>query len=177
MRRHKKIPLSRGLYAIVDAEDFDELMKFSWCAVPSSKSGGIFYAKRSSYNPKKTISMHRYILGLDKPTPPIDHINGNGLDNRKLSLRTTPPGYNRQNAFKYRGASKFKGVYRKKEKWASSVTMDGKLNYLGVFDTELAAAKAYNAAAKKLNPSFFRLNERCHTCGYKIRQEVSKEKK
>ena len=81
----RRIPLTQGKYAIVDPEDFERLNKYKWYAVKDSRT---FYAYRNKRVGKKYISlgMHREILD-----PPghlvVDHINHNGLDNRKANLR------------------------------------------------------------------------------------------
>ena len=81
----RRIPLTQGKYAIVDPEDFERLNKYKWYAVKDSRT---FYSYRNKRVGKKYISlgMHREILD-----PPghlvVDHINHNGLDNRKANLR------------------------------------------------------------------------------------------
>lgn len=91
----KKIPLSQGLFALVDDEDYERVSQYKWCASKESR-GTKFYAIRwERINGKQTkIRMHRFILGL----PPgkqcshyqnglvVDHVNGNSLDNRKCNL-------------------------------------------------------------------------------------------
>lgn len=64
-----------------------------WCAY--TNNGRIFYAKRAvlKNGKTKTIKMHNIILGFKG----IDHINGNGLDNRRNNLR---PATKSQNGMK-----------------------------------------------------------------------------
>jgi len=81
---YRTIPLTQGKIAIVDAERYDALMKFSWRAVRAKHN---WYAKANSKDPKKpwTISMHRFIART--PSGMVTHhINGNSLDNRKINL-------------------------------------------------------------------------------------------
>lgn len=78
----KLIPLSRGKCAIVDDGDYDSLSKFKW-----SCCHGIYAKRATERNGKhRTIYMHRQILGL-KHGECADHVNGNGLDNRRSNLR------------------------------------------------------------------------------------------
>src|SRR4030042_4625468 len=81
----RRIKLTRGKYAIVDAEDFERLNKYKWQAV---KIGNCFYAKRSRRDKNKirAVQMHREIMRPPKELL-IDHKNHNGLDNRKANLR------------------------------------------------------------------------------------------
>ncbi|MCE9567939.1 MAG: hypothetical protein K8U57_38555 [Planctomycetes bacterium] len=76
------IPLSRGQHALVDAADFEMIAAFRWhCHV---SGGGEMYARKY---PRDGVSqMHRLILGETRGVD-IDHINGNGLDNRRINLR------------------------------------------------------------------------------------------
>lgn len=76
------IPLSRGKFAIVSHEDFERLSQFSWHASPTST--GRHYAARS--DGRTTIYMHREVLGAQRGQE-VDHINRDGLDNRRLNLR------------------------------------------------------------------------------------------
>ena len=82
----KSIPLTQGKYAIVDADNYEWLMQWKW----SYRDG---YAKRSVHIPMAAglrkqvpITMHGVILPPCNGLVP-DHINGNGLDNRRENLR------------------------------------------------------------------------------------------
>src|SRR5262245_1030398 len=93
-----KIPLTRGMVALVDAEDAERVRAYRWCAQLRGKR---VYAARSAGARKALIYMHRMILNVDG-TPGIkrqvDHRNGNGLDNRRANLRLCTPSENRVNA-------------------------------------------------------------------------------
>ena len=89
----KKIPLSRGLFALVDDEDYDELNKYNWNA---TEVRGAYYARRYvGFQDGKsiTIKMHQQIMGENG----ADHINGDGLDNRRSNLRPATEQQNRWN--------------------------------------------------------------------------------
>ena len=94
----KIIPLTRGQYAIVDDEDYEELAKHKWRA-NYSKGNQCFYAERSLKREgkiRRTDTMHRVIMKAN-PGEEVDHQNHNTLDNRKENLRITTHQTNQKN--------------------------------------------------------------------------------
>lgn len=82
----------------------------------------------------------------------IDHINSNGLDNRRSNLRVCSQAQNLQNrpAQVGRKHGRYKGTgFRPglKKPWSAKLNTKGKNMHLGYFATEIEAAKAYNKAA------------------------------
>ena len=145
------ITLTKGLEALVDDEDFEFLSQWPWHAFKGY--AGKFYACRNSApdaNGKRShIFMHRVIAntpdGMD-----TDHINGNGLDNRRANLRHASRAENMWNRAPNRGgSSRHKGVYwhRQHNKWCASIQVEKKRLHLGLFETEQAAAEAYATRA------------------------------
>ena len=155
----RKIPLTQGKFAIVDPEDYQELSKYNWYAVRSPRG---FYAVRTVFTKKarvvrKTVGMHRVILNAPEGKF-IDHINHNGLDNRKSNLRICTIQQNIWNMRKQKSncASKYKGVTWRKDidKWQARVVCGGKVFSCGHFEDEKAAAAAYDKKAKELFGEF-----------------------
>lgn len=154
----KQIPLTKGKYALVDDGDYDWLNEYKWCF-----SG--FYAKRGVWDGQTVhnVLMHRLIMkppnGLD-----IDHINHNKLDNRKDNLRFATRRQNAANTLKLRRkspqSSVFKGIYwHKRDRcWLTRIYVAGKRKEVGRFPHEIAAAMAYDIAAKDIYGSYAHLN-------------------
>ena len=152
------IALTQGKYAIVDAADYEWLNQWKWCA---ARTGNLWYAYRKHHG--KTIRMHQLIMKPPKGKV-VDHINGNGLDNRRANLRVCT---RRENAWnhgrckKEDASSQFIGVHRRKEhpeKCYVRVTCDGEATNLGPFDDEVEAAQARDCKARELHGEFAYLN-------------------
>lgn len=158
----REIPLTQGYVAIVDADDFEALSRFSWSALVLRRNGRTrVYAKRGTTEAGRPVHiyMHRQILGA---TGPVDHRNGNGLDNRKSNLRPATTSLN--NANRERPAltlSRFRGVTpsgRPGKPWRAQIKTGGRNRNLGYFWTEEEAARAWDAAALEAFGEFARLN-------------------
>ena len=143
----KTIPLTRGHGALVDDEDYDRIASVKWYA---SVQSNVTYANRDTCESGKrvTVSMHRFIMQPPKGMR-VDHINGDGLDNRKANLRICTPGENLRNQRRAKGRSAFKGVsfHAHNKKWRAQICVDGRRMCLGYFPDERSAAMKYDAAA------------------------------
>lgn len=156
------IPLSRGMHAIVDEVDATRMLALApWnAAKQSTRFHTIYYAtfaKRKGH--EGTRLMHRLIL--DAPVDMVvDHINGNGLDNRRANLRLASVSQNRVNISSPARLSKsgFIGVSRSGDKWRVQISCNGVMHSLGVFVDPVEAAHVYDRAAMKLHGEFATLN-------------------
>lgn len=155
----KEIPLTQGKVALVDDEDYERLSRFKWYA---NKNRRIWYA---CTNQNQLILMHRLILDA-KPNEACDHINRDGLDNRRSNLRIATNQQNHWNQAKCRHrnglpvSSVYKGVSFKRHRgrWEAAIVVQGRQVYLGRFLNELDAALAYDRAALHFFGCFARPN-------------------
>ena len=159
-RNHPKEPLlielTYGKYAIVDAQDYDRLKRYNWCALKGAQT---FYAKTFHLS-GAILSMHRLILNAPKGLF-VDHIDHNGLNNRKSNLRLCTNQQNLRNKLPRPGcSSKYKGVSwsKARSKFRANIYLNRKAIHLGYFDSEIAAARAYDKKARELFGEFAFLN-------------------
>jgi hypothetical protein len=121
----------------------------------------LFYVRKTIWSGKKNITLraHRQagvfygiLESLDDPRE-IDHINHNGLDNRRTNLRAVTRGENHQNRNKLNGCtSHFKGVHwdKKSNIWIATIKSNYKTYHLGSFRNEIEAAQNYDMAARNM---------------------------
>lgn len=152
------IPLTKGQIAIIDLDDYELINKYTWCA---KVAGRTYYAMTSTYNKNyKSIfsSMHRVILN-PKKNEVVDHLNGNGLDNRKCNLRICSQQENLFNQqLRVDNTSGYKGVTwdKSNNKWLSQIQINKKNIKLGRFLNIEDAIKARKEAEIQLFKSFRR---------------------
>ena len=152
----KKIPLTRGKFAIIDDADLEWLNQWKW-RYQYGQWGG--YATRRD-SKDGYIYMHRFILGISGKMEG-DHINGDGLDNRRCNLRPCTSSQNKMNRRKGEGyTSLYKGVSwcSWTGRWRADIRSNGKRINLGRYDDEIDAAKAYDREARKLFKEFAKPN-------------------
>jgi hypothetical protein len=162
---HIEVTINSLKYGIkimyLDLDNIHLINEFNWHLKP--ENNGNFYAHTNFYLGERRTgsSIHRMIYPEFKM---IDHINGNGLDNRKENLRETTYRLNNKNKTKRRDrSSKYKGVYIHKSKYTTrfyaKICVDYKNINLGSFKLELDAAKSYNEAVIKYFGNNYVLND------------------
>lgn len=152
-----------NLVALVDDEDYEKINKYIWHITTNKKSKTMYAATRiyCELKPKGyNVKLHRMILNISDRKTLVDHINHNGLDNRKENLRICTIQQNTFNSNKRKSISKYKGVnwVKKEKKWRTRISFNKKEIYIGRFDNEIDAALAYDNAAKKYHREFACLN-------------------
>lgn len=150
------IPLSNGSFTLIDIDNFDVVCTHRWHL--NKKDRSTSYA--ASVIDGEKIKLHQLLLGkIDGFI--VDHINGDGLDNRRSNLRLVTQSQNHMNQKKRKdGTSPFKGVGwdKIKGKWRAFIRKDGFQITIGHFNSEEEAALAYDQKAKKLFGEFARTN-------------------
>lgn len=147
----------RGVDVLVDECDLGLVRGFPW-RIQRVRGSDLAYAvaKRGS----AVISMHRLVLGAT-PGRFVDHINRDGLDNRRANLRLCTHAENMRNRRTPKSnTTGFKGVWRRENKvsrpFTARIFIDGKAKYLGTFVTAEEAHAAYVAAAREFFGPFHR---------------------
>ncbi len=145
----RSIPLTQGRFAVVDDNDYPLVATRRWHAV---RRGRVWYAMTDDGRSPPAY-MHRLILGAG-PWQEVDHINADGLDNRRENLRLCTHADNIARARFPRGASGYRGVclfkpyVGKPRPWKAEFNRNGKRYHLGYFASPEDAARAYDAAAR-----------------------------
>ena len=156
------IPLTKGQVGFIDDQDAEVINRHKWTAVNSSHDK-TFYAHRSvKVDGKwKHLRLHRFLLNAPK-NKKVDHIDGNGLNNVRSNLRLCTHAQNLMNmrCHNKHGLKGIAFIAKRKglRKWLSKIHINGKLKTIGIFETKIQAAKAYNEMARKHFGEFARLN-------------------
>ncbi|QDX93603.1 hypothetical protein EEL30_15635 [Brevibacillus laterosporus] len=156
----REIPLTKGEVAIVDDLDYELLSRYKWHYVSSGYAGRSIHHRDTIA--RSFVLMHRKIVGAPVGKV-VDHINGNKLDNRRSNLRIVDQTKNQANRQQLNRNNKsgFRGVSWSKAagKWESSVMFLGKKIYLGIYESPVDAAVAYNTKASELFGDCAQLND------------------
>jgi len=158
----KRITLTNGLQTLVDDADFDWLSQYRWY---SNSGTNTTYARTTLYRDgwSKRVFMHRLIMQPNDDQV-VDHINNDGLDNRRSNLRVCSRTENGRNALPHGKTSKFKGVsWRAKDEcWVMQIHIpnSGKKRVTELFpkDQEEQAARRHDHWAKEFHGEYAYLN-------------------
>ncbi|MGA2092115.1 MAG: HNH endonuclease [Sedimentisphaerales bacterium] len=158
----RRIYLGEGEYTIVDPDIYYKYRHIKWFLTGNKTNYYAACSVKNGLGETTTKRLHRIIMNAPDGLL-VDHKNRKGLDNRIANLRLATHSENCCNREKMRhSTSQYKGVYcekrRGREQWRANIRFNGKRIFLGYFNNEIDAAKAYDAAAKKYHRIFARLN-------------------
>jgi len=145
-----EIPLTNGGVALIDDADYPLVSRHNW-HWRQSRGKRVRYAV--TVHRQHVIRMHRLILGLTTRLPYVDHVNWNGLDNRRRNLRVATNSQNMANSPAHTAnTTGFRGVSFNADasKFAAQICCNGRNHHLGYFTVPHDAARAYDAAARRL---------------------------
>jgi len=148
----RRIPLSQGLFATVDAADYKKISEHKWSVC---RQGCKVYAHARING--RIVLMHRFLMRPPKGYQ-VDHIDGNGLNNSQNNLRVCTPAQNQANQGPRGGSSRFVGVYRRGDRWRAGIGYRGRWYTLGTYGDEVEAAKARDREAVRVHGPYAYLN-------------------
>jgi hypothetical protein len=139
------------MVALVDDEDVPVANQYKWRAVRDRHSRAYYAVATTPIidGHYSTIRLHRLVM--DAPAGvSIDHINGDGLDNRKENLRVCSTAENSRNRTRIASHNKsgVTGVsyVKDRDKWLAQISVNGKHKFLGYHDTVEQAARVRRIA-------------------------------
>ena len=170
--KNKRFPGKHTI--IIDTEGWEEVKEYSWrilgnkatsypyaqTSIPNPE-GGRTYVNTTTKNGSKrrqnrkrvtTLLLHHLIIGKPPKGEVIDHIDRNGLNNKRENLRLATSSLNNRNSRGCSKSSQYKGVSwaKSKNKWIANIGHEGKVINIGSFTCEKEAALAYNKKAMEL---------------------------
>ena len=145
----------RSGVAKIDECDLALVLAHKWYI---DKYGYAFTSLSRKAGTKRNIGMHRMIMNAP-PGVEVDHVNREGLDNRRANLRLCTHMENMRNRrVRYNNRCGLKGVTPYKGRFLAQIGCDGKNHKLGVFYTPEAAHEAYRRAAISMHGEFARIS-------------------
>lgn len=143
------IKLTKNQTSIIDQDKTELIKKYNWQAQERSDKKGWYVVSRGG------IRMHRLLMNAKKGEI-VDHINGNGLDNRIINLRIGNQSLNSINR-KITPGKFLRGTRPKKKKWQAYLKHKGKTTTLGHYFSEQEAHEVYKKESRKLHGDWFPL--------------------
>lgn len=149
-----RVPFHAGSFIL----DYEDYLKYKGITFIRESKG--YVVNDTGKGPtRKVWFLHRDIMGNPEGMV-VDHINGDKLDNRKCNLRICTVRENVINSGSKGGASQYKGVSwdKDRQKWLAQIKNHRESIFIGRFDLEEEAARAYDEKAKELHREFAWLN-------------------
>jgi hypothetical protein len=145
----------KGKWLLVNAEDFARLAQYNWCL----DAHGYACARICG----KVVKAHRFILGLSKGDPSVDHRDGNPLNCQRSNLRLSTQQQNMHNKRQRSDSSSpYTGVEVRSHSlvrpYRAYIRHDARLVRIGSFSNSEDAARAYDRKAIELFGEFAKTN-------------------
>lgn len=159
----KTLPLSRGLFATVDDEDYELVSQWKWHALKNERRGRArIYAARSAWSggSRSYIYLHRFIMQPGQGQQ-VDHIDNDSLNNMRSNLRICTHAENVRNVpRKCKNNSGYTGVAFRKDtgKYVAQISIDGRMRFFGCYEKASDAARIRDIAALVWHKKFAVLN-------------------
>ena len=152
------IPLTKGYHTVIDIADYDLVVRYKWY-VAISRHGNPYAMHKviTDHGKHRNKALHSLLVeGL------VDHRDRDSLNNRRSNLRPCTRAENSRNCKRsnLKKTSKYHGVCwnKAKKKWIAQIHLNNTSIHIGHFTDEVAAAYAFNEAAKKYHGQFASLN-------------------
>jgi hypothetical protein len=164
---HAWTRLTRGFVALVSAADADIIKEQAFSAkVRYGHTYATHFVRAGEDEGGHTAFLQEEVLGDPPGGTRTDFKSGNALDCRRTNLRWATHSHRVHRAVHHKKgaatASRYKGVTHKKGHWCVTLTYGRKSVHLGSFpmttEGELAAARVYDDAARKLHGEFAAVN-------------------
>ena len=146
------LKLTQRKWALIDECDYENANQYTWHVIKSTKNSTL-YAQRNYSDENgiyRTQTLHVFLMGKTDNGFEIDHIDHNGLNDRRNNLRVCTIVQNKANMKpKLGGTSDFKGVCwsERDHVFVAKRHVSGRCTNLGSFNNEIDAAKAYDKSA------------------------------
>lgn len=91
------VPLTNGYLALIDAADAKRVGEHRWRAFPRAACVYVITSVPGVRLRQHTLGLHRFLFPGIPPDLEVDHINHDGLDNRRQNLRIVTHAENQLN--------------------------------------------------------------------------------
>lgn len=156
----RRIWLNNGMCAVVDEDDWYRLQEYKNLWQAQQNQGGVWYATRKVTDPQSGERFKQYLHRVVMNAPPgvlVDHIDGDGLNCRKINLRCTTTHHNTHN-YAHPTGNPFRGITRRRGKWIAQITENRRKVFIGSYTLPQDAARAYDREARRIYGEHARLN-------------------
>ena len=149
----KLIPVYGGLTAKIDAEDYDQVMRYKWRTITARSGRKTVVTNVKTPKGYRQVSLGKFLMKPPRGKYVYPRRFMEGFDYRKENLVVCTMQERQQILPKSRkhGSSRYKGVsyWAQRKRWLAGLQIDGRSINLGTYKTEAEAALAYNKAARK----------------------------